>query len=51
MDIKIKTLGVYMDKEMGIDQHKNVYDRHIHTTAWNEIYENRHVPKTKKSFN
>ena len=47
MDIKIQILGEYEDKEVGIDQHKNIYDRPKYTTAWNVVHEYRRIPKTK----
>ena len=47
MDIKIQTLGEVEDKEIGIDQHKNVYERPKHTTALNVVFEYRRLPKTK----
>ena len=49
MDIKIINLGVNDEKEIGIDQHKNVYERLSGTKAWNEIYSYKHMPKIKAS--
>ena len=47
MDIKIINLGVDNGKEIGIDQHKNVYERLCNTTAWSEIYAYKHIPTIK----
>ena len=47
MDIKIQKLGEVEGKEVGMDQHKNIYDLPKHTTAWNVVYDYRRIPKTK----
>ena len=49
MDIKIINLGVDNRKEIGIDQHKNVYERLCNTTAWSEIYAYKNIPTIKPS--
>ena len=49
MDTKITNLGVTDGKEIGIDQHKNVYEQLCNTTAWSEIYAYRHIPTIKPS--
>ena len=49
MNIKITNLDVKDRKEIGIDQHKNVYERLCNTTAWSEIYTYRHIPTIKPS--
>ena len=49
MDIKIINLGVNDEKEIGIDQHKNVYERLCGTIAWSETYSYKHMPKIKAS--
>ena len=49
MDIKIQTIGEHEGKEFGMDQHKNVYNRPVHTTAWNVVHEYRRIPKTRKT--
>ena len=49
MDIKIINLGVNDEKEIGIDQHKNVYERLCGTIAWSEIYSYKYTPKIKAS--
>ena len=49
MDIKIINLGVDNGKEIGIDQHKNVYEQLCNTTALSEIYAYKHIPKIKPS--
>ena len=38
MDIEIKKLGEIGGKEIGMDQHKNIYERYVKTTAWYEIF-------------
>ena len=49
MDIKIINLGVNGKKEIGIDQHKNVYERLYGTMAWIEINSYKNIPKIKAS--
>ena len=49
MDIKIINLGVNNEKQIGIDQHKNVYERLCGTIAWSKIYSYKHMPKIKAS--
>ena len=49
MDIKIQTIGGHEGKEFGMDQHKIVYNRPVHTTAWNIVHEYRRIPKTRKT--
>ena len=49
MDISIRKLGEIEGKKIGIDQHKNIYERYCNTTAWYEIFAGRRKPEIKAS--
>ena len=49
MDIEIKKLGEIDRKKIGMDQHKNIYERYCNATAWYEIFAYRRKPEIKTS--